>query len=57
MKPKAKKDYERRAKDCLKKLILRFQDYEAQHPYDFEVFIKKNDTSRSLKILTSYLND
>ena len=57
MKPKAKEDYERRVKDSLKKLILRFQDYEEHYPEDFKEFLKDSAVKRNLLMLQAYLND
>jgi len=57
MKPKEPKDYERRAKDTLKKLILRFQDYEESFSDDFELFLKDPAVKRNLMMLQAYLKD
>jgi len=54
MKPKQQEDYERRANDYLKRLILRFQDYENNFPDDFKGFLDKSSTKRGLEILNTF---
>lgn len=54
MKPKQQKDYDRRANQALKALILRFQDYENNYPEDFKSFLLKSSTKRSLEILNTF---
>ncbi len=57
MKPKAKEDYKRRAKDCLKKLLLRLNDYSSNYPDNFNKFLEEPDVKMNLKMLQAYLKD
>jgi len=57
MKPNKKEDYDRRAKECLKNLIYRFQSYEERFPDEFNEFLKESAIKRNTQILQTYFKD